>query len=365
MSVDSLKIWRAARLPDLFIGDHPVLNQILYAWLINLWDNMAIVPIFQILCMSLLLACLFYRFCRQGVPTWFVGLFFCCALFSVPVGLYNITLWKDVPFAMLVVVSAHLMLWLQEQREARFFSGQKGTAFFLLLIALGTVRYNGLLYVLLLPVTALILRRRIDTKAVAACCLVLVVLAGMLSATPGGRRMAAVGVGMATPFFRTSLRDNLDRGAREYMGIFDVNQTSRGWDLWHFFLNDRHSYPFLRHAGWDDAISFLPEQQPLPRLRRAAMDIYQASLTKPWVFISWNPVYILVLFPLAMLFWPWLPRAGLYSFLLMVQVVALVGVLHILNWRYYYFLYLGAFFLPPLFYLDVQSFLRPAAGKRK
>jgi len=60
MSIDSLKIWRAAKLPEIYLNDHPFLNVIFYMYLIQFWDNIAVVPVAHILFISLLTAAVFF-----------------------------------------------------------------------------------------------------------------------------------------------------------------------------------------------------------------------------------------------------------------------------------------------------------------
>jgi len=56
MSVDSLKIWRAAQLPEVYLNDHPILNVFLYSYLYHIWNNQAVVPLFHVLVTSLQVA---------------------------------------------------------------------------------------------------------------------------------------------------------------------------------------------------------------------------------------------------------------------------------------------------------------------
>ena len=103
MSVDSLKVWRAAQLPEVFINDHPVLNVLLYSYLFQLWNNPVVVCIFHITMTSLLVAWIFFSIHKLGISIGVILPFFLFTVLSLPVGLYNIVLWKDIPFALLVV----------------------------------------------------------------------------------------------------------------------------------------------------------------------------------------------------------------------------------------------------------------------
>ena len=102
-SVDSLKVWRAAQLPEVFLNDHPILNVFLYTYLFHIWNNPAIVPLSHIIAMSTLVAWIFYTLDRQDVSLKLLMPFYLYTVLSIPAGLYNLVLWKDVPFAILVV----------------------------------------------------------------------------------------------------------------------------------------------------------------------------------------------------------------------------------------------------------------------
>ena len=153
MSVDSLKVWRAARLPDVFLNDHPLLNVILYKYLLHLWDNIAIVPLFHILLLSTLLSSIFFSLYRQKVTLIFLVPCYLCLVFSIPVGLYNIVLWKDIPFGILVIFWAFTLSDLYRKKIDGCFSisYEKMIVFFLLYLALGFIRHNGMLYLIVIP----------------------------------------------------------------------------------------------------------------------------------------------------------------------------------------------------------------------
>ena len=67
MSIDSLKVWRAASIPGLFIMDHPILNVIFYMYLKHIWNYIAIVPITQIVLSSLLVSYILFLLYRKGI----------------------------------------------------------------------------------------------------------------------------------------------------------------------------------------------------------------------------------------------------------------------------------------------------------
>jgi len=64
MSVDSLKVWRAARLPEVLINDHPLLYVYFYTYLQHIWDHVAVVPIFHIVFISQFLSYILFSLLR-------------------------------------------------------------------------------------------------------------------------------------------------------------------------------------------------------------------------------------------------------------------------------------------------------------
>jgi hypothetical protein len=119
MSVDSLNIWRAALLPHVMINNHPIVNEIWYLCCQQFWQHIAVVPIIQIILLSALLATTYFLAFRRGVRGRWLLPCYLLTLFSVPIGLYNVTLWKDVPFALLVVFWALYIAYLFLQKHEK------------------------------------------------------------------------------------------------------------------------------------------------------------------------------------------------------------------------------------------------------
>ncbi|MBW2328505.1 MAG: hypothetical protein JRF04_02625, partial [Deltaproteobacteria bacterium] len=145
MSIDSLKIWRAAALPGVFLHDHPVLNVIFYTYLMQIWNNVAVVPVVHIGLTALLVAYLFFFLFRQGVALFLLIPCYLLAVFSLPIGLYSIALWKDIPFALLVTFWAFTLVRLRiKSRTGKLhLSLSSILALMLLYVSLGMFRYNG------------------------------------------------------------------------------------------------------------------------------------------------------------------------------------------------------------------------------
>jgi len=76
-------------------------------------------------------------------------------------------LWKDIPFALLVVFWACTLVKLYRERQngSLFWTGQKIVALFLLGLALGLIRHNGIVYLVILP-SMFVFLRIVPTKKV-------------------------------------------------------------------------------------------------------------------------------------------------------------------------------------------------------
>ena len=360
MSVDSLKVWRAAMLPDVYLNDHPLLNVFLYKYLYQLWSNPAVVPVVQVVLMSLLISWFFFWLYRQELS---LKILLPCLLFilcSVPVGIYNTVLWKDIPFALLVVFWACMLVKLYRERclGKLWWSRQRIAALFLLGLALGLIRHNGLVYLIILPLMFIVLRL-VSLKKTCIGILLCALLAGIgytvLKRTGGlpGTEFIAREIHHYTGGLSAAhLVADSDRVVRDYMKVFDFDATDQKWDKVHYYFKDRYAYWFLLHSGWWDLYPYQKKTIHFQRLRHAAMQVYEKSYQQPWVWFSWNPVWLLGLLPVVTLLFWWFPNTAIVGAVLLAGALPLI-YLRIFNWRYYYFLYLGLLFMLPLIPLDL------------
>jgi hypothetical protein len=354
MSVDSMKIWRAASLPDMYINDHPLLNVILYKYLRHLWNNVALVPITQVLLTSLLIAWFGFWLYRQGVSKSILLLF---VLSSIPVGLYNVVLWKDIPFALLVVFWACSLvkLWHEKQQNQLSWTVERSCALILLGLSLGLIRHNGLIYFAVLPVLLLVLGLMPLKKALTGLA-VLVLTAGISFALLQSRIVdsgffARSIQGYTGMLKLESVAKDVKRTIHDSATVLDINTPEYQSSKFHYYFQDRYAWWFLLHSGWWDMYPYQKESVQFPALHKAALHVYEHSYEKPWIWLTWNPVWLLALLPLLTLLFRWFPATAVLGTMLMAGTLPLV-YLHILNWRYYYFLYFGLLFLPAFISLD-------------
>jgi hypothetical protein len=364
MSVDSLKIWRAAQLPEVLINDHPILNVYLYSLLYQIWNHPAVVPIFHVSLTGVLIGFVFAWLYRANVS---LRLLLPCYIFmvlSIPIGLYNLMLWKDVPFAILVVFWAIITAVLyQKQRCGTLkLTSEQIIALLLLLIALGLVRHNGLVYLIAIPllflVTGIVCIKRKIVLAVfgiaVVCCGVVMVSfkTGILE----DRGFLALQLkAYSERLFSKTITDILLTTWDNYWNSLNINQTDSKWDLFHYYLQDRYAYGFLEHAGWNDVYRYIPRPEGLlSGFHDTAMRLYWASYEKPLVYVSWNPVWGLALFLLSLLLYKKLPLSALFSAIIVIQICTL-AFLDIMNWRYYYFACVASYLIIPMIMLDMHS----------
>uniref|UniRef100_UPI00405797BB hypothetical protein n=1 Tax=Candidatus Electronema sp. TaxID=2698783 RepID=UPI00405797BB len=362
LSVDSMKIWRAALLPDVYLNDHPFLNVILYKYLRHIWSNPAVVPLAQVLLSSLLPAWFGFWIFRQGAPLPLVLLWLLLVFSSVSLGVYNTVLWKDIPFALLVVFWACILVRMRAERPLQW-TKQRACALLLLGLALGLIRHNGLVYLAVLPVLLLLLRLVPLRKAL------LVFTALLLIAGSGLAGLHLAGKTGGSSFLSQELRkysrrlslqgiaDDAQQLRRQYMTVLNINQTGQQWDKFHHYFQDRQAWWFLRLVGWWDVYPYQEESVAFPALNKAALRVYERSYEQPWVWLSWNPVWLLAVLPLLPLLFYWLPNSAVLSAVLLAGALPLV-YLRIFNWRYYYFLYLGLLYLPAFILSDMAALLR-------
>lgn len=363
MSVDSLKVWRAAKIPGFFLNDHPILNVVFFMYLMHIWDNVAVVPITQIVLVSLLVSHIFFSLYRKGIPIAALLPFYLLFIFSIPIGLYNIVLWKDIPFALLVTFWAYMLadMFYQKRKQTLSISTHRWAVLFLLYLSLALFRHNGALYLLVVPLLMMI-TGIISVKQVAIAAVVLASIgaAGFFTLRYRTKAMNShYFLGMASGFLsqirQQPLGQVIKRAAANYFFILNINQKDSKWDLWHFYLRDRHAYDFLKRVGWNDIYPYLkPNQYPVKWLHDLGLKIYKQTYKTPWVYLTWNPVYMLGLFLMAIvLFWLF-PMSAIFSLFVVTQIIALLLIFS-LNWRYFYFAVFSSYFLIPLMILDLRN----------
>ncbi|MGD1151727.1 MAG: hypothetical protein ABR911_02445 [Syntrophales bacterium] len=365
---DSVHIWWAAKQPGYFLHDHPVMNVLYYRFLQQFWDHFAMVGVVQIVFTSLLGSYIFYWFHKKGVPLYVIVPFYLLFITSIPIGLYTITLWKDIPFALLVVFWAFWFVKLVfEKKEGGVRHSRREIIILsLLLIAMGLFRYNGIVYFVIVPV-GLALLGMIPPKKVLIGSVCVLMMAGLLISMTVMLDKNHFIMNQSR-FFVDRMRgagivETTKRIVMQYPTVLDINIIKKKaiwYDTWY---RDRGvtqwHYDFAKKKGYHEWIRFMPCEPKSEKLHEFLNTLNLRSTDEPWVFFTWNPFYLLYLFPLCLLY-RLFPMTAAYGYVVLSQVLILLWVLgpYNYNWRYYYFLLLSLYFLIPVIALDVQCLWR-------
>lgn len=168
MTPDSLWQWLQTKTLD-FQDNHPYISSIYLVVLSQIWDSPAVVAILQIILMSALGSFIFWWLGSKGLKNYIIYIFFALWVTSIPIGLFNIILWKDIPFSLLAVFWAFYCFYLyyNKKQSTKIAPISLHTIIILsvTLIITGFVRHNGVLFLLLIPavffIFKLIERKRI------------------------------------------------------------------------------------------------------------------------------------------------------------------------------------------------------------
>ncbi len=365
MTSDSIHVWWAAKKPGYFIHSHPFMNVIYYRLLQQIWDNVAIISIFQILLTSLLGSYIFYYIYKNGIKLFLILAFYFIFILSVPVGLYNITLWKDIPFAILVVFWAFYLMkmYLEKKRSILKVSYQETMFLILSIIGLCLFRYNGIVFIIIIPITLAILRI-ISIKRVLVFFTVLLLI--------GITNIGIMKLYDKKDFFfhragffikrlkNEPISKTVLRIVKQYPTVLDIN-TYKHSDVWYdiWYRDDefvRWHYDFARKIGYNDFFKYQQVNPKSEKVFNLLNYITNNSYIEPWVYFSWNPYYMLYIIPVFFLYM-FFPLSAIYGFVIFSQVFILLWILgpYNYNWRYYYFLLFSLYFLIPIVALDIKT----------
>ncbi len=153
---DSFTVW--VQLKTLEINNLRPWPYVL--WLLALMqiaDHPAVVGIVQVLISAALGSSVLFYCLRRGVSWPTVFLFWLLFTCSIPVGLYNVTHIKDVPFAQCTLLWGFILfrLWLRRE-DGRSWDPRPITVIVFAVLLMGFLtRHNGLLFVFVIPALVL------------------------------------------------------------------------------------------------------------------------------------------------------------------------------------------------------------------
>jgi len=155
MSPDSTDQWYQASTLH-FLDDHPYLHTLYILFFQRIFGTPLAVSVFQILITAGFFSYAFSYFWKRGVSRILIITSFALFVTSVPIGIYNITLWKDVPFSLAVLITAFIFFKAAFEKTL-----SKRALVLLCLTSVAAVffRHNGLAYLLFLPILSLLFMR--------------------------------------------------------------------------------------------------------------------------------------------------------------------------------------------------------------
>ncbi|MBF0538128.1 MAG: hypothetical protein HQL03_07740 [Nitrospirae bacterium] len=160
MTNDSFDQWIQQKTLT-FSNGHPYIYALGLAFLNQIVESPASIALFQLLCTAALGSYVFYFAIREGVRFYLILPFFIAFILSIPVGLYNITMWKDVPFAVLTSFFAFILFFIAYNKK----TGRSVTPTWkativmsVIFMVLCFVRHNGIIFLFFLPLVLWLLR---------------------------------------------------------------------------------------------------------------------------------------------------------------------------------------------------------------
>jgi hypothetical protein len=361
VTTDSIHIWWAAKNPGYFLHEHPFMNILYYRFLQQIWDHFAVVGLFQIFATSLLGSYIFYHLYKNGLPLISIVPFYLWFITSVPIGLYNVTLWKDIPFALIVVFWAYYFVRLRlTNLDSRNEEPQMGfVVLIFLLLCASLFRYNGLIYLILIPL-GLAVYQRIALKKIAVVSLtvLLITVAGIFLTSIIAKHDFVLGMTkkFAVRLIDTNFLMNISNITKIYPNFFD-DQNKYTWYRDDRFVKWHNA--FTKDKKYNDFVKYQDYRPKSEAIFNLLSGLLRSSHTRPYVWLSWNPFYLLYLFLLGV-FYKWFPLVSAYGYVLLTQTFFILMFLLAFSastnfdWRYNYYLYLSGFFLIPLIMLDIK-----------
>jgi len=366
MTSDSIHIWWAAKKPGYFIHTHPFMNVIYYRFLQQIWDNVAIVPIFQILTTSILSSYIFYYIYKKGVNIFFILPFYFAFVLSVPIGLYTISLWKDIPFAILVLFWAFYLMnmYLRKKENSLTISYQEILFLTLSLICLCLFRYNGITFIIIIPIT-LAISKILSIKKVLIFFAVLLFI-GIINVGIMKLYDKTEFFFSRSNFFIKRLIDEpisttVSRIIKQYPNVLDINSYKHSGVWYTVWYRDNRFVKlhenFTRESGYNEFVRYQKVYPISVKLFKFLNSLTRGSYKEPWVYFTWNPYYLLLSVIPVFFLWRYFPLTAVFGSIIFSQVFILLLILGPYNysWRYYYFLLFSLYFLIPIGALDLKT----------
>jgi hypothetical protein len=390
-SVFLMAEWPGSMTPDsvetnrevkrlLFFNHHPYIYGILVLGLYNFFDSPLSVLFFQMICFHLLVGLFFYLLYREGVRLYILLPLYCLPLLSMPINLFNITMWKDIPFSILVLFWASFLTWkLYEKlylhrkltlqfRDAVFLS--------LLFFLVCTLRFNGLVLIPVIPSLLCWLywgqKKGLLTLLISSALLLLTYysLVPFVTHHKQGHSDFATHVieknsnmmgAVLDTHKKYFLEDYLSERTKVFVASLGTSSTADTW------YTDTHDTPqeWFSVGEMRSDMHFDPQSNSLAHLLTNILKtttVYSGFFSGRFIF--WNSLFALCGMCVVFLLYKWLPVSAFYSSFFLYQALCMFFVVWP-RWRYLYFVYLGGTFLLPVVMLEIRQLQLKKAEKHR
>ncbi len=353
-----------------FTNHHPYSYSLIILALHLLYDAPVTVIIFQILTFHTLCGFFFYMLYKRGVRLYILVALYMLVPLSIPVNLLNITIWKDIPYSLVVLFWAFFLTYLLYNRlygdhvelPGRVVSGILAFTFMLLC----TLRHNGVVYLPFIPFVLLCICRvrwgwwlRFCTFSVAFLLFYYYVLPPLVlfekpqlnnyakqETTKYLGEMASVTKGDEPEYLENYLAER----TRKFIATLGTSSKASTW------YNDMHTPP----QRWFSVDEARGEMATAPLSSTLATVLQKILKTREYTglfsgrFIYWNSLFALIGLIGAGILYKWLPLSAFYSVFFLYQAFFMYFVVWE-RWRYLYFIYLGGLFLLPIVALEISK----------
>ena len=343
----------------LLTNHHPYIYSLFVLGLYNVYDAPLTIVLFQLITFYAVIAWWLYFLFRNGVRWYLILPLYFLTFLSAPVNLFNITVWKDIPYNTLVLYWAFfLTAGYYLKRQGRTF---ELTISHLILLSLAflflcTFRHNGLIYLPVIPVFLLFFTK-INRKWIVG----FLTLSGLLlffnyQILPGyilqdkpekndfAKEIVSRNVKQATQVSGDDqeyyLEHYLSYRVKRFVATLGASPKASTW------YNDMHAPP-QRWFSVDEmsAESIVnPKSNFLVKYKNRALKSRAFKGFTEGRFLHWNSGFGLLALAAAFMLYKWVPLSAFYSSFFLIQAAGMFFVVWP-RWRYLYFLYLGGMYL--------------------
>ncbi len=143
MSADSINNWQQAQTWK-FYNDHPLVYELLIWLVTRVWNSPALFNTVQILCFSLLVGWGLGELRKRGLPAWVAWATAFVFAFSPVNGAMSVTIWKDIPYSLLVFALSLLILMISRDPQGYLEKKSSWLVLGVVAVFVGQLRYNGI-----------------------------------------------------------------------------------------------------------------------------------------------------------------------------------------------------------------------------